>query len=366
MTEQMPTAKVSPRILELDGIRGLAAFAVLLCHLPIGFWFGETGVDLFFVLSGYLITGIILQNCAKERFFATFYWRRSLRIFPIYYIAILAVVGLNALRRSPESVRDVGYFVLYLQNLTEYWGGSETTLPSFGHSWTLAIEEQFYLIWPLIVVVAGRRRLPLCCALFLIAPVILRHFGLSRTVLLGHTDGLAWGGLLACLPDLTASKGLVFRRTVFVGVAVVGLGTYFAAASLAVDQTGKQFLASNAPIVLISIAYAGLVGAVCASRGAALLAPLRFAPVVFLGQISYGLYLYHWIIYEVLDTVFKFGMRLGDPWWLGVVKIALSFGVAITSWYLIELPLMRFKDRFNYGRSPPPLLDEPIPQEVLV
>src|SRR3954469_9272181 len=110
------------RIIELDALRGMAAIAVLMFHLPRGFWFGATGVDLFFVLSGYLISAIILRYREQPGFLGVFYYRRLLRIFPIYYIAILVTLGINSLRKTPESTYGVWYTLFYAQNIHYYWG----------------------------------------------------------------------------------------------------------------------------------------------------------------------------------------------------------------------------------------------------
>ncbi len=154
---QKDTQNPASRIIELDALRGIAAVAVLVCHLPRGFWFGETGVDLFFVLSGFLITGIILRNLDQPAFLRTFYWRRILRIFPIYYLALLAVYSVNAFRSNPEDTTGFPFYLAYLQRLHGYWGGNFPVIPSLAHTWTLAIEEQFYIFWPFALVLSRRR-----------------------------------------------------------------------------------------------------------------------------------------------------------------------------------------------------------------
>lgn len=347
---------IRERMLELDALRGIAAVAVLVCHLPRGFWFGETGVDLFFVLSGFLITGIILRSMDQPGFLRTFYVRRSLRIFPIYYLVLFAAYGVNLIRTTPGDTAGFPFYLVYLQNVQEYWGGDTPhTDMSLNHTWTLAIEEQFYLFWP-VVFVLFKKRAALWLAVVLIGlPVALRHMGISKLVLFAHTDGLAMGALLAWLMLQTASVRREKKACGYAGIAIIAFITYGALYwKSSFDNpafTPKGFLAMNAAISVISVAYFGLIGFVVCMSGSPWLAVLRNRILVSVGTISYGLYLYHWLLYEHLDTVVKFGWRMGDPWWLDVIKLFTSFAVAIGSWHIIEQPILRLKDRFDYSRE---------------
>ena len=356
----------SDRILELDAVRGLAAVAVLCSHLPRGFWFGETGVDLFFVLSGYLITGIILRHRGRPGFLRGFYARRALRIFPIYYLAIAVVVTLNSVRKTPESTEGLWYYLLYLQNVWEYWGGEGAKVGlSLGHTWTLAIEEQFYLIWPALVLVLPAKGGAVLCVLLSIAPVLLRLNGVDRLTLVGHTDGLAMGALLAFLGHHrpTAYRGRNAARfgvvALTAGVAYVSLCAYLSGQG----QSGKELVKNSLGIFLLSVTYTGLIGAILCLSNSAILRPLRWRPLVWVGTVSYGLYLYHWILYELLDTVFKFRLGYRDPLWLDGIKVTLSFAAAAVSWYVIEKPIMRIKGLIAYGRPSGPVSegDRPAP-----
>jgi peptidoglycan/LPS O-acetylase OafA/YrhL len=132
-------AREAARVPELDAIRGLAAVAVLLAHLPRNFWLGVTGVDMFFVLSGYLITSIIVTNLDQPRFFRTFFHRRALRIWPIYSLALAGLLALSLVKRTPSDYEGWWCYVFYLQNVPRYWGGSNPSfLFSLEHTWTLA------------------------------------------------------------------------------------------------------------------------------------------------------------------------------------------------------------------------------------
>ncbi len=342
---------------------------VLFCHLPLGFWFGETGVDLFFVLSGFLISGIILKNREKGGFLKVFYSRRALRIFPIYYLAILGMVLVNLLRTTPGRLDGIWYYLFYIQNLPAYWGGSTPPVElSVGHTWTLAIEEQFYLIWPLVLVTLRFNRVAFLCLVLIVLPCVLRHFGLHRAALLGHTDGLAWGGLLAWLECSFATRYRVILNRAYLLLGLGGFAVYYFlwTSASASGFTGKEMVKLNGGIAVLSFAYAGLIGLVAAMSANRWLAVLRWRPLVHLGAISYGLYLYHWIIYEYLDTFIKFGLKMGDPWWLDVLKVLLSLGTAMLSWRFIEKPILRFKDCLQYGaRLAPEIMSAATPETAV-
>lgn len=350
-----PDRAAPARILELDSIRGLAALGILLTHLPLGFWFGETGVDLFFVLSGYLITTIIINNLHRDDFYRVFFIRRAFRIWPIYYLAISGLFVFGLFRHSPSHYEGSAYYLLYLQNIPRYWGG--TTPPflfSLDHTWTLALEEQFYLLWPVVLLLTGRRSVAPIAVLLIWMPFFLRNVGLDRTVLLAHSEGFGWGALLSlllCAESVVQAKA---SRTLTLGMFIIGaVGsavTYvvFAEHILKATGWGKGVIFNNQCIALINLFYFCLIGGIAISPGSAVTKPLRWAPLVYIGQLSYGLYLYHWILYEEIDTVAKFGLHLGDPYWLDLLKILLSVGMAALSWEFIEQPLLRLRDRFVY------------------
>lgn len=346
-----PTAQ-DQRVPELDAIRGLAALGVVITHLPHGFWFGETGVDLFFVLSGYLITAIILKYGNRKGFLSSFYVRRALRIWPIYYLTLIGLVVLNLCRRSHPSMAGWPYYFTYTQHIHRYWG-AETPLfdGPLTHTWTLAIEEQFYFIWPFLLLLVGHRyTLPCIGVVIALSPTLRELAGLSTTLLLGHCDGLALGGLLAYL-GLERQRGKPLPGSLLFGaIAVVAVLAYLVLWRHLSQSgvTGKEMVQENASITLISLAYFGLVGILILNAGRAWLGVLRIPALCYLGQISYGLYLYHWVLYGILDTALKFGLGLGERWWLDILKVSLSVAVAILSWQFFEQPILALKKRFSY------------------
>ncbi|WP_182864776.1 acyltransferase family protein [Rhodopirellula sp. JC639] len=340
-------------ITELDALRGIAAIAVLCCHLPRGFWFGATGVDLFFVLSGFLITGIIQRNLDQPRFLRAFYWRRSLRILPLYYLVILIAYVANLIRATPADTSGIAYYLVYLQNIHQYWGAETPPVDlGLGHTWTLAIEEQFYLLWPAaLLLIRGRAKYWLAGVL-VVLPIALRVQGLPKTVLLGHTDSLAMGALLAWTMLRTRSSGRQRQAVCYATIAGTCFVSYWALYWILCTKnptlTGGEYLQMSLPVAIISLAYLGVIGLFVSMSGSRLLSPFRNKVLVGLGTISYGLYLYHLVLYENLDTLVKFRWKMGDPWWLDVSKLIVSLVVAALSWRFFEQPILRLKDRFRY------------------
>ena len=156
-----PGSNADGRIPELDALRGAAALAVVVFHANARWlrW-GWASVDLFFVLSGYLITAIILRHGDRPGFLACFYARRALRIWPLYFLAVGLVAAASPWLALPPDWAALPYTLTFTQGVPEYWTGSATPgfSPYLGHAWTLAVEEQFYLIWPALLLAVGRAR----------------------------------------------------------------------------------------------------------------------------------------------------------------------------------------------------------------
>jgi peptidoglycan/LPS O-acetylase OafA/YrhL len=351
-----------PRVPELDSLRALAAFIVLLFHIrPQRFYFGWTGVDLFFVLSGYLITAIILDHVSSRRFFVHFYVRRGLRIWPIYYLTLFGLVLANPHLPKRQPMDALPYYLTYTQNVPSYWHRPMPPFnPAFDHTWTLALEEQFYLLWPALVAWAGPRRLVRLCLAVVTINLLAREGGyftynqLSERLLVARSDGFALGGLLAAL--LADRERLARHRARFrLGFGLAGLAAlvYLAVGMALTDPIG--FIGLPTPIwpvltiFAVALLYFGLIGVVLLSAGHPALAPLRLGPLVYLGRISYGIYIYHYIIYWAIDG---FDFNYDRPWRINVLKVAATVAAAMLSWHLIERPILSLKDYFRYEPGP--------------
>lgn len=356
------------RIGELDGIRGLAAVAIVVFHaqpdwLPLG-W---AAVDLFFGLSGFLITSIVLKHGDLPGFLHRFYLRRGLRIWPIYYLTLLGFI----LFRHRLLVRcdwtGFWYYLTYTQNIPLYWSTEAPRFHGFlNHTWTLAIEEQFYLLWPVVVGLCGARHVPLLALGCAGLSVIARAFGWPASLLLTRMDGLVLGGLLAAILHC----GVMTRSRVgwlCWGMVVLGVSGVVAIAAT-LHLSCRDLSASGPGLLAINIIGMGLIGVAVTGSGSAWFAPLRWGPLIYLGKISYGLYLYHYVILMVSAGQ----LRLWAPWAMPsgrlLVTVQLCLLAASLSWLLIEQPILRLKKRFEYDsrrRTEPALSSKAARRAVL-
>ncbi len=342
---------------ELDGLRALAVVAVMLFHANVS-WAkgGFLGVDVFFVLSGFLITRLLLEEreVTGHVGLLRFYLRRILRLFPALVVVSVAV-GIYAHiwlshDQAVQTLRDVFATATYHMN----WVQALTARPLFGlldHAWSLSIEEQFYVVWPLMLIVAhklGGTRAVLGTALAgALASAALRigllapHVSFDPRVYYGldtHADGLLIGCALAAVTLLWSDlPGRVTGRAgCWIGpTALVALGVAVATISL---RSRWIYEWGYLVIVLVTAALvADLYSAGITSR------LLHHDPLVFVGRISYGLYLWHWPVYLVLN-----GGRI--PWAfvpLTLLRLAVSGLCALASFVLVERPFLRLKDRLE-------------------
>jgi peptidoglycan/LPS O-acetylase OafA/YrhL len=336
---------------ELDGVRGLAILWVVLYHCNPrleGTWihyaslWGWSGVLLFFCLSGFLITSILLTTREKPKYFHNFHARRALRIWPVYLL-VLAFVYLNAPWYIGPTVWDAirtapwwAYF-LFIQNLFHL-----TLPPALGPTWALAIEEQYYFLWaPLVRWVRSPWLLTLALVAALVVPPWLRsghHAWLTPTHTLIHLDGIAWGSLLA-----VGLHTLKWSRRVWLWL---GLGGFVAGiAAAATIAGGTPFLDSA-----LAVGYAGMVLALIASTGARnpVNAVLRSGPLAFYGRISYGLYMTHISVFIYFGW---FDLKMdpyGIPGNLAVVafRLVICMAVAAALWYGFESQILKLKRYF--------------------
>jgi len=369
-----------------DGLRAVAIISVLLFHVDERTYsLGWTGIILFFVLSGYLITGILLDSKGEPHYFRNFYVRRTLRIFPAYYLLLLLTfLALYLLAPSHPAVgsgaTEWSYFLLYVQN---YWMGSNsfrTPLSSLlAHTWTLAIEEQFYLIWPVVVYLLNRKALgALCLGLLVISPIV-RIWTLATTdnpfltlaTLPGQCDALALGALIAVLSRSTTVLRWIDRRAAIYFDAAAHKKRWciyllllsLVPVSALVAGTGWQayvnpdrWLRSSgnfAFITLLSLFFAAL-----------LLAALNNVPPLsnvlgsrfptHIGRISYGIYLYHILTFNLCDALLaRLASQLqflgkGLPFFIfaTVLKFVALYVIAISSYRYVERPFLALKSKF--------------------
>lgn len=350
--------KADARVPELDALRGIACLAILIYHLkPSLVPFGWAAVDLFFVLSGYLITSILIRHEGSPRFLTNFYVRRGLRIWPIYYLTVLAIVFLAPLLPVPTRWEGLAYYLTYTQNLTLYWSDKAPAFsPYVGHLWTLANEEQFYIFWPLLICLCGRRWvIPLAAALAATS-VAARGAGFNSWLLLARADGFALGGLLAALvaDRQRVAKQLPLFRGGFIAVALAGAAFLAVVVSKGWLPTfGRPPKGAAFSVLAINAAFAAVVGLVATHVGHRSLAWLRARWLVRVGVISYGLYMYHFILLSLGGDVMR-SWRGHGSMIVDVVMLAASYVLAVVSWERVEKPILGLKDRFAYATPAAP------------
>jgi peptidoglycan/LPS O-acetylase OafA/YrhL len=361
---------------QLDALRFFAVLGVMVAHnwhpsrLPWLFgdldWAG-LGVQLFFVLSGFLITGILLDcRMTKEKtsqptlfYIRQFYARRFLRIFPIYYLVLFVAFALNV---SP--VRDVWvWLVTYTTNfyitINDVWVGR------FGHFWTLAVEEQFYLFWPWLVLFLPRKwLLPALLFIISLAPVYRLYAYINFPFDIGAMDFKAGTFTLASLDSLGIGSllALAWRSNIkkeslqkYLSRLALPVGLLIFTVSLVLYhyriKPSVFFTLANLGSGLI---FAWLVNAAGNGFKGALGKFLEFSPWIYLGKISYGIYVYHNLVPLILIPLFD---ALGVPYQVPgrvnfILSSLLTLVIASASWHWIELPINNLKRHFPYVSKP--------------
>ena len=341
---------------ELDGLRGLAVLAVVLYHCQArlaGTWvygavlWGWVGVNLFFVLSGFLITSILLEAREKPHYFRNFYMRRALRIWPVYFLLLLVCYAVPDWFLGDTLAHQAHWkillaYALFIQNLRH------TPLPgTLGPTWSLAIEEQYYVVWaPVVRFCRGRRNwlLPaISVAMIVASPLIgMSHaHWLNTTHTLIHLDGIALGSLLAfCLYHMKISR----RHWLWISAVATVLGFTASATVFA----GTSFLDLG-----LATGFAGVVLAAIAGTGARnpVAWALRRGPLAFYGKISYGLYMTHILVFVYFGN---FDARLDDKYHIGIagnlaivgLRLVASTAVATALWYGFESQILKLKRYF--------------------
>jgi peptidoglycan/LPS O-acetylase OafA/YrhL len=361
---------------QLDGLRFFAVLGVMFAH----YWrpdphtwivgrlaWGELGVRLFFVLSGFLITGILLGGRELDErspgrrlyFLRQFYVRRFLRIFPVYYLVLVAalIVGVGPARQIWP------WLFTYTTNLYIWY--NRDWIGSLGPLWSLAVEEQFYLAWPWLMLFLPRRWLVPSLLVFVCLGPMYRlyasyhypsdmvrgqftSFALTPAVI----DGLAIGALLAILTraDRDRDRLRQWLRRVILPVGIVGYAILLALADYGIDFHATVALGHTAE----AFVFCWLVEGASRGFGGSAGRLLEWRPIVYLGKISYGIYLFHYFVPPALSKAAA---------WLGVdysqrgslnflVASLVTVAIASLSWRLFEGPINDLKRHFSYDAEP--------------
>ena len=348
----------------LDKLRGLAVLLVIFfhCYPHTVTKFGWVGVDLFFVLSGFLITGILLDSKASKKYYINFIARRTLRIFPLYYFALLVCLIIIP-RFLPFLIDDkYDYYInnqVYFWTYSQNWLFSKTGFPenlTLVHFWSLAVEEQFYLFWPLFVKIFNTRNLLKFTILLIAFSVLFRSYigqeigfisPYEYMATLSRMDGLLIGAVIAIL--IRKRKHWLEKYT-----------KYFFVTSLSMVVAGiiykRSLLFINLSSIFIFIdILAGclLVHMLCIKKEDIIQKILNQKIFIFLGKYSYGLYVYHYILFMFFDENLKsiinkyINNDLLTFILAGSTIFLFSVGISVLSFKLIEMPFLKMKKIFG-------------------
>lgn len=343
----------------LDGLRFICIMGVLWHHAPV--WRslvdapqlatrGFLGVDFFFVLSGFLITTLLLREERNMGRFSLrgFYWRRALRIIPVYFLVVTAMATYYIVVKGETQYLDVlPYYYLFLSNFLE--GG----IPGLGPTWSLAVEEQYYMVWPVLLLLTPRKYiLPVLAGLIAlnVAAVTgsLRVFGIEPVVVgdlvfkmfTATYAPILIGSALAIILDIKNGFGWMHaafgarQSPVFTfGALILGL------AFLPADVAGW-------PNLVLHLTMAACIASVVVREGHVLKPAFSFAPIVRVGQISYGVYLYHLIALHITTVLLsRFGLQ--NDW-------TTFIGYSLLSFVIADISFRYFESRFLAMRYPTP------------
>lgn len=368
----------------LDGLRALAILWVMFGHVTWGSDFtattdyhkimdllaksGWVGVQLFFVISGFLITKILLQGKGQAHQLRNFYMRRSLRIFPVYYATLILLflvipsLGYTLSWLSAETEHQ-GWYWLYLNN----WLRPFIDNRGFSHLWSLAIEEQFYLVWPFFVIYFNKQWLTrVCIGMVLSAPIIrfllFYYFqtdveGVGARAAYDFTfarwDSIALGSLLAVLVSnqsgidwMKKYMGKLLIVTIILTLVQLVVWRNFSA----VGKGGVELLNQT----ISAFTFFALVFMIASKNQAWYITILEFSPIKLIGKYSYAMYIFHLPIimiwfsyfvpnYEGMSEVGVFMQVLLNY----LIVFTLTFSLAAISWHVLEYPALKLKRHFQ-------------------
>jgi peptidoglycan/LPS O-acetylase OafA/YrhL len=383
----------------LDGLRGVAILFVILFHYVTASNFGSdagvtrkivglagslwTGVDLFFVLSGFLITGILLRAKDQPGYFTNFYMRRVLRIFPLYYaalIAIFVVVPRLVTITDPQIQRiydTQGWIWAYSENIAiavareDYFNVGWLWV---GHFWSLAVEEHFYLVWPLMVFLCTPRTLMRWSLGLMIATPLLRiamlashvYYGSVFTLTCCRMDELVLGAVVALLARDPNNQVLLTR---YARYGLVGSLAYLVPCVLvrgrALDYTHWSMLGLG--FSALTVAFASVLVFTLTKERTLLKRALEMRGLRFFGKYSYGAYVFHTPMQPIYLLLFPpqriadatrglghSGSRVVGLLGFTALGLAITMFLAVASYWLFERHFLKLKKYFEYGARPTP------------
>ncbi len=364
-TSNSRALRARERFPEVDGLRGIAIWLILFGHFFVLEYAAELrgvstlafnicsrfswGVDLFFVISGFLIGGILLDQRHSVALLKTFYLRRALRIWPLYFLIVLLLIGPMYWMGFPAQSRYVPYwsYLLFGQNI--WMSAGFWALFAFGPLWSIAVEEQFYVLAPLLVRRASVRRINTLVVITIALAVAMRVVCIfvsainPTTFTLCRLDAIAIGffGALLMRNGRSFCRRLLEPRQLrrLVAFLLPGFVGFAACTQLPV------YLVPVAPLYVAVFFLAVLLFAI-SDPDAMMSRALRNRLLVTSGNYCYFLYLFH---YTILDNI---GLAIGDRLLVRLLSLGVTFLLAAISWRLVEMPLIAIGHRHSYDLDP--------------
>jgi peptidoglycan/LPS O-acetylase OafA/YrhL len=348
LAQQGPSSHVPA----LDGLRAIALLLVVLFHARIpGFSNGDLGVDVFFVLSGFLISGILLRSASRGRVsFADFYRRRALRLLPAYLTVLVVCVATDLLHDSGGTLKGAATSFFYVSNWAAAAGIGMGLL---AHTWSLSIEEQFYLVWPLVLVAllarahGDLRRVARTVGLLVLAS----YLSIVACLLLGGSVELAWNATTSRACELLAGclLAVVVQRRRLAGAPAVGTGRRATGLVSFVGLLALLVVGSHNPAdpwvemlvqwpVVVALTVLLIIACVAGPNLTGTM--LGWRPLVAVGKVSYGAYLWHFPVFVVVDSTLGL-----STWAPRLLALAVTAVVVVLSYRFVEQPFLRMKDR---------------------
>lgn len=351
----------------LDGLRGLASLLVVIYHnfgfINHYFFFGWIGLDIFFVLSGFLITDILLNTLHRKDYLKNFYMRRMLRVFPIYYVGL--ILFLIVLPRLPNMMNYFSYYVnnqvylwTYLQNWLYVFNPPPQHQSILNHLWSLAVEEQFYLLWPLVFLLIKKPKYLLALiGLLLVLVIGLRYWSWTSQVqdlsyynlyTFTRIDGICIGCMVALLQKI--NPGFLRKYTAAIVLAFAGFNFMFFFFNRE-NQFTFPYLAI-AGYSTVAMLFGLLVYDIIHERTKLLIRIFSNRILKFFGRVSYGCYIIHWPLYLLLSPYLLKWITpyvSGDPkhFITSFIATALSYLLGYLSYRYFESYFLRLKKRFE-------------------
>ncbi len=341
----------------LDGIRGIAALMVVVFHFfndknsaylsnlvtyQKATEFGQHGVSLFFVLSGFVITRILIKTRKEAGYFSNFYKKRALRIFPLYYLFLFVIYFFFPLvseAKTPELKLQVPYY-FYLQNLTEILN-IKSSGP--GHFWSLAVEEHFYLLWPLAIYLIHPKNIGKFIGICFLLIFVLKYFMLNNGLTINYftftrVDQIMLGAYLAVLEynDFFKKKGAL-KKMVLIGLSVIPIG-----ALSYIFSTHFYYLKEMTKYSILGLFFFSLIGSLVIMDKNNMVNRILSAKILqYLGRISYGIYVWHALALTILNRVFILEILFLDL----MLTLCLTIVLAHLSYFYFEKFFLNLKGK---------------------